>query len=740
MRRREALAKLTGREQYVDDLPLDGFLWGMTVRSPTPRGRVTAVRFRKDVDWSQFVVVDHRDIPGPNVVALIEADQPVLAAGQVRHVHEPVVLVAHQSRDAVRRAVRSIDVVVAPEPPALDFRVPPAARQIQYGSDNVLKRLSIEKGEVERALAQAPVVVSGTYETGAQEHVYLETQGMIAYLEDDVLVVKGSMQCPYYVLKALQHALARDETRVRVIQTPTGGGFGGKEEFPSHIALHAALLALKAGRPVKLIYDRGEDMAATTKRHPALVRHRTGLSRDGRLLAQDIEVVIDGGAYVTLSPVVLSRAIIHAAGPYSCDHVRIRGRAMFTNAVPFGAFRGFGAPQTQFAGERHMDVIARTLAVDPVELRRINLLKDGQTTATGQVIRDGTDRLAVMERALELSHYRRKQGEHAAFSATHDALRRGMGLATFFHGAGFTGGGEVALKSRVRVAGRADGGVEVLSANIEMGQGTLTVFTELAALRLGLEPEDVTIAEADTSRVPNSGPTVASRTTMIVGGLVERAADDLRRRVGLADSARGATVKQAISRWHREHPGEPLFGEAAYEKPPGIEWDDKTYRGDAYGAFAWAAYVAEVEVDLRTCATRVIDFTAVQEVGKVLNPTLARGQVQGGVVQGIGWALMEECKWRDGAMANNQLTNYLIPTSDDVPAVRVDFLENPYPHGAGGAKGLGELPIDGPAPAIVNAIAAATGADPREIPVTPEKLMELMEIADLRLRIADSAP
>jgi len=738
MRRREALAKLTGREQYVDDLPLEGFLWGMTVRSPAPRGRVTAVRFGKDVDWSQFVVVDHRDIPGPNVVALIEEDQPVLAAGYVRHVHEPVLLVAHASREAARRAVRSIEVVVEAEPPALDFRVVAPAEQIQYGPDNVLKRLKIEKGDVERALARAPVVVSGTYETGAQEHVYLETQGMIAYLEDDVLVVKGSMQCPYYVLKALQHALARDETRVRVIQTPTGGGFGGKEEFPSHIALHAALLALKSGRPVKVIYDRGEDMAATTKRHPALVRHRTGLSRDGRLLAQDVEVVIDGGAYVTLSPVVLSRAIIHAAGPYTCEHVRIQGRAMFTNAVPFGAFRGFGAPQTQFAGERHMDVVARTLAVDPVELRRVNLLKDGQTTATGQVIRDSTDRVAVMERALELSRYREKQGEHTAFNATHETLRRGMGLATFFHGAGFTGGGEVALKSRLRVAGRADGGVEVLSANIEMGQGTLTVFTELAAARLGLDPDDVTIAEADTSRVPNSGPTVASRTTMIVGGLVERAADDLRRRLGLDHSARGADVKQAIRRWHLAHPAEPLFGEAAYEKPPGIEWDDKSYRGDAYGAFAWAAYVAEVEVDLRTCATRVIDFTAVQEVGKVLNPTLARGQVQGGVVQGIGWALMEECTWQDGAMANNQLTNYLIPTSDDVPSIRVAFIENPYPHGGGGgAKGLGELPIDGPAPAIVNAVAAATGADPRAIPVTPERLMELMEIADFGLRNAD---
>jgi len=263
------------------------------------------------------------------------------------------------------------------------------------------------------------------------------------------------------------------------------------------------------------------------------------------------------------------------------------------------------------------------------------------------------------------------------------------------------------------------------------------VFTELAAARLGLAPEDVTIAEADTARVPNSGPTVASRTTMIVGGLIERAADDLRRRVGLDDSARGAAVKRSIQRWHREHPGEPLFGEADYEKPPGITWDDKTYRGDAYGAFAWAAYVAEVEVDLRTCTTRMIDFVAVQEVGKVLNPTLAKGQVQGGVVQGIGWALMEECKWRDGAMANNQLTNYLIPTSDDVPSVRVAFLENPYPHGAGGAKGLGELPIDGPAPAILNAVARATGTDPRAIPLTPEKLMELMDNAEVGMRNAE---
>jgi CO/xanthine dehydrogenase Mo-binding subunit len=400
---------------------------------------------------------------------------------------------------------------------------------------------------------------------------------------------------------------------------------------------------------------------------------------------------------------------------------------MFTNAVPFGAFRGFGAPQTLYACERHMDVIARTLDLDSVELRRINLLRDGQETATGQRIADGTDRQAVLDRALDLAGWSEKRRAHTAFNATQATTRRGIGLATFYHGGGFTGGGEVYLKSRLQVAGLPDGHVEVLSANIEMGQGAVTVFTQIAAERLGLDPDEIVIAEADTARVPNSGPTVASRTTMVVGRLVERACDDLRSRLGLPDTARGDAVRTALRKWHRDHRGERLLAEAVYEAPPGIHWDDTAYRGDAYGAFAWAAYVAEVEVDLRSCAVRVTDFVAVQEVGRVINDTLARGQVQGGVAQGIGWALMEECKWRDGAMINNQLTNYIIPTSEDVPPIRVAFIENPYPHGAQGAKGLGELPIDGPAPAIVNAVVAATGVDARDIPLTPERLMALLD-------------
>ncbi|MEE8147864.1 MAG: xanthine dehydrogenase family protein, partial [Longimicrobiales bacterium] len=395
MERREGISKLLGRELYIDDLPMEGCLWGATVRSRSPRGSIREIRFSPDVNWDEFVVVDHRDIPGENHVWLIESDQPVLAADSVRHVHEPVVLLAHPSRDAVQRAVQAVEVIVDPVPPVLDFRIPPGADGIQHGTDNVFSHIVIRKGDVEAALAEAPVVVEGTYETGAQEHVYLENQGMVAWTDGDVVVVQGSLQCPYYVHAALTHGLGRGEDEVRVIQSPTGGGFGGKEEYPSVLALHAALLALKAGVRVKMIYDRSEDMAATTKRHPAWIRHRTGVDLDGRLLAQEVEVIMDGGAYVTLSPVVLSRGLIHAGGPYACDNVRIDGQAVLTNSVPFGAFRGFGAPQTLFAVERKMDRVAARLGMDPVELRRLNLIREGQSTATGQVIRDGADRLEV---------------------------------------------------------------------------------------------------------------------------------------------------------------------------------------------------------------------------------------------------------------------------------------------------------------------------------------------------------
>jgi CO/xanthine dehydrogenase Mo-binding subunit len=486
------------------------------------------------------------------------------------------------------------------------------------------------------------------------------------------------------------------------VQTETGGGFGGKEEYPSHLACHAALLALKSRRPVKMIYDRAEDMVATTKRHPAVVRHRTGLTRDGQLVAMDIDVLLDGGAYCTLSPVVLSRGVLHATGPYRCPNVRIRGRAMRTNTPPNGAFRGFGAPQTQFAIEVHMDRIARTLEMDPVRLRAKNAFRPGDATATGQILPEDTSALDVLKTAVKQTGFTRKYKNW-------QGTDRAIGLSLFFHGAGFTGIGEMKLASKASIELTATG-VRILVASTEIGQGTRTMHAQIVADTLGLPYDAVEVSTADTDKVPDSGPTVASRTCMVVGGLLHRAALDLKRQLnGVAPAA-----------YFRKHG--PVVVTAQYERPPGLEWDDDRYIGDAYGTYSWGCDVVELQIDRTTWEIKPVKVTAVVEIGKAIHPTMAVGQVEGGTAQGLGYALLEDVVMRDGRMANPSLTNYIIPTTLDTPPIETIVLERPYQYGPYGAKGVGEMPIDGPAPAVINALRYA-GYDVRAIPATPEKLM-----------------
>jgi CO/xanthine dehydrogenase Mo-binding subunit len=513
--------------------------------------------------------------------------------------------------------------------------------------------------------------------------------------------VYGSLQCPFYVEKALKVLLGPDRY-VRVVQTETGGGFGGKEEYPSMLACHATLLALKANRPVKMIYDRVEDMLATTKRHPSIVRHRTGLKKDGRITAMDIEVVIDGGAYVTLSPVVLSRGGIHAAGPYRCNNTRIHARAMFTNTPPNGAFRGFGAPQTQFAMEVHMERIAEVLGVDPVKLRERNALRPGDTTATGQVLKGDCSALQVLKEAVKRSSYRRK-------AAKYKGTNRGIGVALFYHGSGFTGSGELKLGSKAAVE-LTPRGVRLLVSSTEIGQGTRTMHAQIVADAMDMPYEDVEVAPIDTSIVPDSGPTVASRTCMVVGKILQRACEELKAKLGGVSPAE----------YFAKHG--PLRVEKQHVPPEWITWDEDLYRGDAYATFAWGCNVAEVEYDRDTFEVRPLRITAVCEIGKAIHPAMAAGQIEGGTAQGVGFALIEQVVMKNGAMANSQLTNYTIPTTLDTPEMDIVIIENPFPEGPFGAKGLGELPIDGPAPALVNAI-RSLGLDVREVPATPELIL-----------------
>src|SRR5215210_2672718 len=438
--RKEGRAKVTGAARYVDDLALPGMLHGVTVRSPTPRGRITGIHFGAGLPWDEFTVVTARDVPGANYVALILNDQPYLADGVVNHAEEPVLLLAHADKYLLEEARRAVKIEIEPLPAVLTIEEALAPKEVIWGEDNVFKTFLVEKGNVDEVWDSPDiVVVEGEYRTGAQEQLYIETNGVIAEASPEAgVVVRGSMQCPYYVHKALVKLFDLPEEKIRVIQTETGGGFGGKEEYPSMIAGHAALLAWKSGRPVKMIYDRAEDMVATTKRHPSLTRHRTAVTRDGKLIAMDIEFVVDGGAYATLSAVVLSRGTIHAAGPYTCPNVRVRSRAVATNVPPHGAFRGFGAPQSIFALESHLDELALELGLAPEEFRRRNFITRGETTATGQVVKDEVDFGALLDRAFELSGYREKRDR---FARENEGARtkRGVGFATFMHGAGFTG-------------------------------------------------------------------------------------------------------------------------------------------------------------------------------------------------------------------------------------------------------------------------------------------------------------
>jgi len=736
--RKEGVAKVCGRAQYVDDLTLPGMLHGATVRSTIARGRILGIEFGSGIPWDEFVIVTATDIPGANEIALINHDWPCLAAEIVNHPEEPIMLLAHPDRHLVPKAVAAVHVTYEEWPAVFSIEESERRDLVVWGEDNLFKSFLMEKGDVDAAWTQADRVVEGEYTTGAQEHLYIENNGAIAvYSPEDGLTVWGSLQCPFYVHKSLVKMMGLPEEKVRVVQVETGGAFGGKEDYPSMIGAHAALLAMKSGKPVKIVYDRAEDMAATTKRHPSRVRHRTAVSREGKLLGAEIEIALDGGAYSTLSSTVLSRATIHAGGPYYWPSIRVRSEAFATNYPPYGAFRGFGAPQSLFAMERHMDHIAEELGIAPDELRRRNFLKPGQDTTTGQKIQEDIDLEQLMERALAESDYCAKRERFARENASAATKKKGIGLAAFLHGSGFTGSGERYLNSLAAMDVTAEGKARVLVSSTEFGQGTNTILCQIAAETLGVDYNTVEMGPPDTSVVPNTGPTVASRTSMVVGKLVHSAAVGLKKTL-IASGLLGDeyTTKEFVTaaRTYLNRFG-PLRAESRYEAPPGVHWDDQKYRGEAYAAYAWAVYVAEVTVDLTTCGVNVDDFVAVQEVGRVLNPVLATGQIEGGVAQGIGWALYEKVMWNRGRMQNNQMTNYIIPTSQDIPPIRVFFEERPFGHGAYGAKGIGELPMDGPAPAILNAIAHATGHQFDSVPLLPEDIFRQMTVRELEREV-----
>jgi len=724
--------KITGRARFLDDIHVDGAWIAGVVRAGVPRAHVRSVGFDPSFDWSRVVRITASDLGVDNVVRIIAEDMPILAAAEVSHAAEALCLVAAPDRGMLARAMGAVHADLEPLDAVADLEDALACRTVIRGNDNTLCSCRVSCGDAAGVLASAPIVVEGTYRTGHQEHAYLEPSGVVAIPGGRSIEIVGSLQCPYYVQSALERVLPG--LRFRVRQSEIGGAFGGKEDYPSVIALQAALLALKAGRPVRLSLDRHEDMVATTKRHPSRIFHRTAVDRDGAILAMQVDAILDGGAYVTLSPVVLQRAVLHSTGAYRCQHVDVRGRVVATSTPPNGAFRGFGAPQAIFAVERQIDLVARTLGLSPLEVRRRNVLRPGDRMPCGQML-DAPAASEVLERAVAESGYEKLRARKPSGRPA-----RGVGLSLFLHGGGFTGGGEARIGGTAAIS-LARGRAEVLVSSTEMGQGARTVLPIIAARALGWPPERVSMPLADTSIAPDTGPTVASRTTMVVGRIVEDAARRLESRIrehlasihslgaseisireGVYVDSGGrklATIDQAC-----ESLG-PVRQEARYSPPEGHSFDDATMKGDAYLDYAWGADVVEIEVDTETWEVRPIRLTLAHDVGRAVHPVLAAGQMEGGSLQGLGWACMEQIRTARCRYLEDRMSTYIVPTAADAPEFSTVIVESPGRFGPGGAKGLGELPVGGVPPAYASAIEHATGLIAAELPITPEKLFHL---------------
>ena len=742
--RPDAVDKVRGEARFADDLTFPGMLHGAVVRSRYPHARVLRIDPSAALgDPSVVCVITREDVPGKNVVHVVYDDQPALATDVVRYVGEPIALVAATSRRAARRAADAVFVEVEELPSVSDPLVAllpdapvvadPAAAE---GEGNVFNALVLRKGDTQRGFADADVVIEGEYETGYQEHAYIEPQGAIAVPDDlGSMTIYASAQCPFYVQEAVANVLGLPLSKTRVIQTATGGAFGGKEDVPSLVASLAALLARATRRPVKLVFDRDEDALTTSKRHPSRVRYRTGAKADGTLTAIDVDVILNAGAYQTLSSAVLWRSLCTAAGPYRIPNVRVDARSVATNTVPNGAFRGFGSPQVIFPHESQMDRLAERLGIDRAEIRRRNLLRSGDRTSTDQVVGESVGVLETLERAIEMAGWGERLARVEAFNAEASRrTRRGVGLSCVIYGVGLGGKAPFLDKAGATMKLEADGSVVVAVGTVEMGQGLTTVMLQVAAESLGVPIDRIQMAPVDTSRVPDSGPTVASRGTMMSGLAILDAARKLRERIDAVARDLGIPLDQVSERlpeigkafWLRNL--DPAVEGWAQTEP--VNWDPETGLGDVYPVYAYATHVAEVEVDGTTGETHVVDFVAVHDSGRILNRTLASGQVQGGIAQGIGFALTEEIPQHEGRLAVNGLTTYRIPTIQDVaPKTTVGFVEDVFPAGPFGAKGIGEVPLMAAHAAVARAVAHAVGQSPTWYPLTPETVRALIDEA-----------
>jgi CO/xanthine dehydrogenase Mo-binding subunit len=789
VQRVDAKDKVTGTAQYIADLNFANQLYGKMVLAGIPHAIIRKIDTSKAKKVPGVVaILTAENISGKNQVGVVIHDQPLLAEKKVRYTGDCVALIAAESKECAEEASHLIKIEYE-ELPGVFSPIDgpkPTAPQI-HKTGNLLSHYKIRKGNIEKGFAEAEVIVEQTLETGHQEHLYLETLGAIAVPQaNGEMTIYGSLQCPFYVQKAVATALGIGLNYVRVIQTVTGGGFGGKEDVPSEICARAAVLANATNRPVKLILDREEDIITTSKRHPAILHYKYGAKKDGKLTAAEIEIYSDIGAYATLSTIVLYRMTIHAPGPYIIPNVKVDTYGVYTNHPPCGALRGFGTPQANFGSELTMDLLAAKLGIDPIELRMKNALEVGTRTATNQLLKESVGLKETIRKAQQVSQWNRKQKQkdsllvltelftlskvegcsgtanigsgvelpHNLKELPHNLkelphndgrYRYGIGCSAMYYGVSLGAKGWSMDAAGAHLQLLTDGTVSVAIGNTEMGQGAETVLAQITAESLGVSLDSIRILPVDTSYIPDSGPTVASRATVFSGNAIVNAAEQLKNNLlpiaaKLLETKRtNEIIFQDGFIFTKRNPKNRVpfltLAQEAFKRnacmfaagwyhAPEVVWNPETGLGDAYYVYSYGTQIVEVAVDMVTGKVIVLNVTAAHDVGKAINPHQIEQQVEGGVVQGIGYALYEKFLINKGKILSDTCATYTIPTAlDTPPRIKTIIVESASKDGPFGAKGVGEPPIIPTAAAVANAVSNALGKRITKIPITPEDIL-----------------
>ena len=738
----DSIDKVLGKPIYSMDILPENCLYLKVVRSTHAHALLRKVDVSQARNYPGVVlVITAADVPGINESTAFLPDKPLLASGKVRFVGEPIAAVASHDQTVAEEAVDLVKIEYEDLPAVfspVDALKPDAPRIHDNG--NIAKHLKLRKGNVEEGFKQADYVVEATYKTQFQEPVPLEPEtGFVVPKPDGSVTCVGSMQSPFHVQTGIAKILSLRPDQVRVIQAATGGAFGPKsDEMPVDILGMAAIVALKTRRPTALAYTREESMVGHTKRHPFTIKLKAGVKKNGKLTAWNAELVADTGAYASLGPLVITRALFHATGPYEIPNVKSDSYCVYTNNTMAGSFRGFGGPQSHFAAESHVEEIAKKIGMDPLEFRRINMLKPGSLTATSQVVDEGCGLEECVEKVLEASNWHRRRKEYANQTGT---IRKGIGIAIMYHGnsLGPEGNDYVAVHMKID----KDGTIRFRTALTEYGTGATSGLLQIAAETMHLPMSYFKLDPPDTDYCNDAGPTVASRTTVMGGRASQMVAGKLHQRLKeIAAEMLGSSVDEIeisnASYYARNKPQHVVpyleVIQSANEQglelkvhdtfnAPKCEYDPETSQGTTYLQYTYGAVTAEVEVDTETGKVQVDKMVAAYDVGKAINPLSVEGQIEGGTIQGLGYGIMEELVHKDGVVLNPNLADYYIPTSKDIPEIKSIIVEYPGQLGPYGAKVIGEPPIVLPAAAIVNAIDHAIGVRLTEIPATPDRVL-----------------